>query len=239
MGKRIRAQKIGISKRRGPPSHRFKGAARHVPLKESRNDLVKGNVLDIIHDPGRDAPLAKVRFESGKTLMMIAPNHLMVGGTVSYGTGAELKEGSSMYLSDFPEGSLVYNVEANPGDGGKFGRTAGTSVRIVSHDTSATVVQLPSGRFKNLNPKCRASYGVVAGGGRHEKPFVKAGARWHAMKARGKIYPRVSGLNMNPCDHPFGGGGHPHIGKPKTVKRSAPPGRKVGSIAAKRKGRKR
>ena len=83
---------------------------------------------------------------------------------------------------------------------------------------------------------CRATIGVVAGGGRKEKPFVKAGKKYHAMKAKAIKWPRVRGVAMNAVDHPFGGGRHQHTGKPTTVSRRMPPGRKVGHIAARRTG---
>jgi len=101
-----------------------------------------------------------------------------------------------------------------------------------------TIVQLPSGKMKKLNPKCRAVIGIVAGGGRTEKPFCKAGKKFHRMKVRATKWPTSRGVAMNVVDHPFGGGGQQHCGRPKTVARGTPPGRKVGSIAARRTGRK-
>ena len=80
--------------------------------------------------------------------------------------------------------------------------------------------------------------GVLAGGGRKDKPFLKAGKKYHAFRTRGKQYPVVRGVAMNAVAHPHGGGGHQHVGKPYTVKRGASPGRKVGSVAARRTGRK-
>ena len=98
---------------------------------------------------------------------------------------------------------------------------------------------MPSGELKYLNPNCRASIGVVAGGGRKDKPFLKAGKKWHAYKAKGKKFMTVRGVAMNAVDHPHGGGNRQHPGRPTTVSRHAPAGRKVGSIAAKRTGLKR
>jgi len=100
------------------------------------------------------------------------------------------------------------------------------------------MVKLPSGATKLLKDACRATIGVVAGGGRIEKPFLKAGKKFHWMRAKGHKYPRVRGVAMNACSHPFGGGRHQHPGKPTTVSRHAPPGRKVGHIAARMTGRK-
>ena len=238
MGKTIRAQRIGKVGRKAT-GHRNKGAAEHIPLKESKNNLVKGKVTDLFHDPGRTAPMARVGYENGTKQNIIAANNLGIGDEVAYGINAPIKVGSTLYISDIPEGTLVYNVEATPGDNGKFGRSSGTFIRVATHDVKNTVVQMPSGSFKTLNSKCRATIGVVAGGGRKEKPWVKAGSKHYAKKARGRTDPWVCGVNMNPTDHPHGGGNHPHIGKPATVSRHTPPGRKVGSIAARRKGKKR
>ena len=83
-----------------------------------------------------------------------------------------------------------------------------------------------------------ATIGITAGGGRKDKPFIKAGKKHYAFRTRGKQYPIVRGVAMCAVNHPHGGGGHQHVGKPSTVKRGASPGRKVGSIAAKRTGRK-
>jgi large subunit ribosomal protein L2 len=133
----------------------------------------------------------------------------------------------------------VCNVERQPGDGGKFARASGVSAQLLTHDRKVAVVKLPSGEVKRLSPSCRATVGVVAGGGRPEKPFVKAGNKHHKMRARGTKWPRVRGVAMNAVDHPFGGGGRQHPGQPKSVSKNAPPGRKVGDIASKRTGRGR
>jgi large subunit ribosomal protein L2 len=98
---------------------------------------------------------------------------------------------------------------------------------------------MPSGAFKTVHNMCRANIGIVSGGGKHEKPFVKAGSKRFAKYAKGKMHSIVCGVNMNSCDHPFGGGRHPHTGKSRSVSRHAPPGRKVGAIASKRSGKKR
>ena len=89
-----------------------------------------------------------------------------------------------------------------------------------------------------MNPKCRATIGIIAGGGRVDRPFLKAGKKYHKMKTRAAKYPRVRGVAMNVIDHPFGGGNMQHPGRPTTVSRRAPPGRKVGQIAARRTGRR-
>ena len=109
----------------------------------------------------------------------------------------------------------------------------------MSLDEKKAMVQLPSGTLKAFNPKCRATIGIVAGGGRPEKPFVKAGTKYHLTKAKGQHWPIVRGSAMNAVSHPHGGGMHQSPGGPYTVKRNTPPGAKVGLIAARRTGRKK
>jgi len=158
------------------------------------------------------------------------------GDVIEAGESVELKPGNITTLKNIPEGVPVCNVEAQPGDGGKFARASGTFALVVSHEEDRVLVQMPSGQLKWFNPMCRAMVGVVAGGGRTDKPFVKAGKKYHKMKSKAAKWPRVRGVAMNAVDHPFGGGKHQHVGRPKTVSRNAPPGRKVGSIAARRTG---
>ena len=134
---------------------------------------------------------------------------------------------------------MINNIELIPGDGGRFARASGTFARIVGKTEEGVMVILPSKKQVTLNPGCKATIGVISGGGRREKPFVKAGKKWHAMRARGRLYPETSAVAMNAVDHPFGSGRGRHIGKPKTPKRNAPPGRKVGQVSARRTGMKR
>jgi large subunit ribosomal protein L2 len=161
-----------------------------------------------------------------------------VDQTIQCGISVPVEPGNTLVLAEIPEGIPVCNIESQPGDGGKFARASGMYGILIAHDVGKTVVQLPSGEMKWLNPKCRAIIGVVAGGGRTEKPFVKAGKKFHRMKVRATKWPKVRGVAMNVVDHPFGGGGQQHPGRPKTVSRGTPPGRKVGSIAARRTGRR-
>ena len=236
MGRRIQGQRRG---RGGPtfraPSHRYKADLQHKKAEE--RDTVSGEVVDIEHDPARSAPLAAVEFEDGDQRLVLAPEGIAVGDTLQVGVSAEIKPGNTLPLAEIPEGIPVCNVERQPGDGGKFARASGVSAQLLSHDRDVAVVKLPSGEVRRLRPDCRATIGVVAGGGRTEKPFVKAGNKYHKMRARGTKWPNVRGVAMNAVDHPFGGGGRQHPGKPKSVSRNAPPGRKVGDIASKRTGR--
>ena len=236
MGRRIQGQRRG---RGSPtfraPSHRYKADLEHK--KSEEQDTISGEIVGIEHDPARSAPLADVEFEDGDRRLVLAPEGITVGDTLQVGVSAEIKPGNTMPLAEIPEGVPICNVESQVGDGGKFARASGVSAQLMSHDRDVAVVQLPSGEVRRLPPECRATIGVVAGGGRTEKPFVKAGNKHHKMKARGTKYPRVRGVAMNAVDHPFGGGGRQHPGQPKSVSRDAPPGRKVGDIASKRTGR--
>lgn len=237
MGKRI------ISQRRGKgsstfraPSHKFKANLIH-PISEM-SDIV-GTIVDIEHDPSRSAPIIKVLFENGVSQYLLACEGISIGAKIVCSPSAEIKTGNILPIGKIPEGILVCNIERRPLDGGKFVRSSGTYGVIIAHEETRTSVQLSSGILKWLHPDCRAVIGVVAGGGRIEKPFLKAGKKYYKMKVRATRYPRVRGVAMNPRDHPFGGGNRQHPCRSTTVSRNAPPGAKVGHIAARRTGKQR
>jgi len=242
MGKRVGAQRKG----RGgsvyrSPSHRYKAGKDGIKYTQIRGDKnkEKARVSNLIHDPGRTAPVAEIEYLDGSKAMMIAPEGLQVNQELEIGVRALIKPGNMMPLSAIPEGTPIYNIEGQPGDGGKFVRAGGTSATVVSHGVK-TVVQLPSGQFKPFHPDCRATIGVIAGGGRKEKPIAKAGRKSKIARSRGRKYPKVSGVAMNPANHPHGGGSHQHVGRPSTVSKHAPPGQKVGRLSSKKKkGKKR
>ncbi|MEF8878902.1 MAG: 50S ribosomal protein L2 [Candidatus Thermoplasmatota archaeon] len=234
MGKRIITRRRGRQKGRFTvPSHRFKGRINYPNFEAD-----KGIISDIFHDPGHTAPLATVRFDSGEEIKIPAPEGAQVGEEINFTKKKQgQKKGNVLPIGKITEGAPVYNIELSPGDGGKLVRSGGTNAIVVSQSGKKTVVQLPSGKFKTLDSDCRATIGVAAGGGRKDKPFLKAGKKHIARKRRGRLFPKVRGIAMDPVDHPHGGGGHQHIGKSTTVRRSTPPGRKVGSISAKKTGR--
>jgi large subunit ribosomal protein L2 len=236
MGRRIQGQRRGRgSSTFRAPSHRYKADLQHRKVEDG--DVVAGTVVDIEHDPARSAPVAAVEFEDGDHRLVLAPEGVGVGDELQVGVSAEIAPGNTLPLAEIPEGVPVCNVESSPGDGGRFARASGVNATLLTHDRNVAVVKLPSGEMKRLDPQCRATIGVVAGGGRTDKPMVKAGNKYHKMKARGTKWPNVRGVAMNAVDHPFGGGGRQHPGKPKSISRNAPPGRKVGDIASKRTGR--
>jgi large subunit ribosomal protein L2 len=236
MGKRLIQQRRGrINTKFNAPSHRYKGKVKYsYDIKEN-----EGVVQDIIHDPGRTAPLVELKLKDDKKIISLAAEGMKVGDKILFSEKKkDVKVGNILPVGKIHEGAPIYNIEMKPGDGGKLVRAAGSNATIVSHDNNKTVIQLPSGRFKTIDSNCKATIGIVAGGGRKDKPFLKAGKKHHAYRTRGKQYPIVRGVAMCAVAHPHGGGGHQHVGKPSTVKRGASPGRNVGSIAAKRTGRK-
>jgi len=241
MGKRIITQRRG----RGTTtytsnSHRYKGKISLRPLDNNeKNGKVEGVVKELVHCPGHSAPLALIYYNTGENIFLSAPLGMKLNSHVESGKDAEIEIGNVLQLKNIPEGTMVYNVESMPGDGGKFVRCAGSFARVVSNLKDEVVVMLPSKKERKFNGECRAVIGIVAGGGIKDKPFIKAGKRYHLMKARGKLYPQTSGVAMNAVDHPFGSGRGRHIGKSRVAPRFAPPGRNVGLIRARRTGRKK
>ncbi|GIY22951.1 60S ribosomal protein L8 [Caerostris extrusa] len=150
-----------------------------------------------------------------------------------------LQVGNVLPVGSMPEGTIICNLEEKSGDRGRLARGSGNYATVISHnpDSKKTRVKLPSGSKKVLPSSNRAMVGIVAGGGRIDKPILKAGRAYHKYKAKRNSWPKVRGVAMNPVEHPHGGGNHQHIGKASTVRRDASAGRKVGLIAARRTGR--
>ncbi len=234
MGKRTRSQRRGSSPKNRVRSHRFPGRSQ-VPRIEG--EVV--TVVDLIHSPVHTAPLARVKMDSGEDFHIVATEGMGVGQKIAIGDNVSLRPGNITTLGNIPEGTPISNVEARPGDGGKIARSGGNSAVVESNMGDIVRVRLPSGRMKELNANCRASIGVLGGHGRTDKPMMKAGSAHYRAKARGKLYPSVSGVAMNPVDHPHGGGNHQAVHGPNSVPRTAPPGQKVGHIAPSRTGRGR
>ncbi|MFT4343186.1 MAG: 50S ribosomal protein L2 [Candidatus Woesearchaeota archaeon] len=238
MGKRIIQQARGKgSPTYRSPSFRFVGKPIHPSYK-----VTEGVVEHLVHCPGHTAPLAHVVYNDLSHGLVIAAEGMIVGEKVCANAAENLDTiavGSVSPLGLIPEGTMIHNIEQVPGDGGKFVRASGTFAKIVAKKDSLVTVQLPSKKTKEFNAKCRASVGVIAGGGRTEKPLLKAGNRAHKMRSRNKLYPRASAASMNAVDHPFGNKRSSRKSKARPISRNAPPGRKVGSVAARRMGRKK
>lgn len=185
-------------------------------------------VEDIIRHNLIDAPLAQIRYPDNSVGYIIAAEGMTVGASL---------DRSIQSLGKIKEGTQIFGIETAPHSGPKLVRSPGVAATLMSKTKKQAVVQLPSKKTKVLHLNCRATVGVPAGDGRTEKPMVKAGSKWHAMHARGKLYPRTSGKRMNIVDHPFGGSGHGTVRKP--VSRHAPPGRKIGNVSPRKTGKKK
>ena len=235
MGKRTRSQRKGSSPRYRVASHRFPGSNNMPRVKD-----VGGEVTELVHSPVHTAPLARVKLPDGQTNLVVATEGISIGSTVAIGDNVALRPGNITSISNIPEGTAINNLELRPGDGGKIARTAGNSATIEAHLEGGKVrVRLPSGVSKDMTGNCRATIGVLAGHGRGEMPLRTAGAAPYKANARGKVSPHVSGVAMNPVDHPHGGGNHQAVHGPSSVARGTPPGAKVGNIAPSRTGRGR
>jgi large subunit ribosomal protein L2 len=167
MAHRITSQNRG---RGGPtyraPSHRYKAELRHAGTNVAP---VSGHVVDIEHDPARHAPIALARLEDGRKVYMLATEGLGVGDAVSWGPGAEVKNGNTLPLREIPVGAYVCNIEARPNDGGKFVRSGGVQALVIGKAEDGRVgVRMPSGKNKWFSGACLATVGIVAGGGRSE-----------------------------------------------------------------------
>jgi large subunit ribosomal protein L2 len=237
MGKRILVQRRGKGGKQFRANAIDKIAPIGYPLYKI-DEQHTGVVEDIVHEPGRYAPLARIRIDDGRYCYIPALQRMHVNSVVTF-NAKEVKPMSVLKLEDIPDGTTVCLVERNMGDGGKLVRAGGSSAIVFSHSGDRVTLRMPSGKFITLDGKCRAMVGSIAGGGRVEKPFLKAGAKWYAMRARGRKWPLVRGVAMATPFHPHGGGRHQHPGKQTSVSRLAPPGRKVGNIAPRKTGRAR
>ncbi len=237
MGKNLIQQKRGKgSSVYRAPSFRYYADAKYKPVHSGES--FEMTIKDLVHSPGHSAPLAEL-VSGDKKWTVIAVEGLKVGDTVNVGYSSDIKNGSIVPLKNIPEGTIVSNIELKPGDGGKLVRASGTFARVVMKSGDYVTVQLPSKKKKVFNGNCLATVGTVAGFGRTQKPFLKAGRRYFKMKAKNKLYPRVHGTSMNAVDHPFGGSSSAHKGRPTIAPRNAPPGKKVGKIRPRRTGRRK
>jgi large subunit ribosomal protein L2 len=240
VGKRIRVQRRG----RGSSTFRSSTHKRMAPVhypsmsKKEREGVIHGQVLNIVHEPGRGSPLASVKLETGEIYHTVIPEGVYEGQPTQIGSKASVDIGNVLPLGEVPEGTMVCNIELSPGDGGKIARSSGSYATVVAHTPEGTMVKLPSGKTRYINDLCRATVGVISGAGRVDKPFLKAGAKFHLMKAKGHMYPRTRGVAMIAAAHPYGSSKR-GARKVTTVSRHAPPGKKVGLIAARSTGKRK
>jgi len=171
-------------------------------------------VVALEHDPYRTAFLMLLEYENGDKRYRIAPDKIKVGDTVICSKKAEIKVGNRMQVSNIPVGTLIYNIELIPGQGGKMIRSAGSSAKVLANEGKYTNLEMPSGEVRRVFQKCFATIGSVS---YPEWKYVNVGKA--GIKRLKGIRPRVRGSAMNPCDHPHGGGeGRSGIGMkhPKT-----------------------
>ena len=232
MGKRIISQARG----KGSLSYRVRKKAFQYKIKYPSVNEGEAEVLAIIHSAGHTAPL--MRLKVGKEIFYNpAFNGAYVGQKVKLGGAQEF--GSIIMLKEAPIAAQVYNIENNPGDGGKMIRTSGSSAAVNKiYDHNKIGLLMPSKKEIIISGDCRVTLGVIAGDGRLLKPFMTAGKMHYKMKTRNKLWPRTSAVKMNAIDHPFGSGRGKRI-KPKIAKRNAPAGARVGHIRPRRTGRRK
>mmetsp|Transcript_3436 Transcript_3436/g.4839 ORF Transcript_3436/g.4839 Transcript_3436/m.4839 type:complete len:258 (+) Transcript_3436:53-826(+) len=247
MGKVIRGQRKGKGGIFRSHTNLRKGKAQLRPLDYAeKKGYIKGVIKDIIHESGRGAPLAKIAFKNPyrfkKDIMLVCAAEGMYSGMFIYcGKKATLTIGNILPLGQMPEGTVCCNIEQYAGDRGKLVKCSGDYAVIISHDEDkgTTRFRLPSGAKKTVSSLCRGMVGIIAGGGRTDKPMLKAGAAFHKYRVKRNEWPKVRGVAMNPVEHPHGGGNHQHIGHPSTTSRICSAGKKCGLIAARRTGRLR
>ena len=173
MGKSLIQQKRGKgSPRYRAPSFRYKGKASFNRVEEGK--IISAYITDITHSRGHSAPLMELKYSNGQTGLLQSPEGIKTGEEIVIGENAELRIGNILPLKNIPEGTSIYNIESNPGDGGKFVRSSGAFAKIITKMEGGIVVELPSSKRRTFLPECRAAIGVVAGAGRTEKPFLKA-----------------------------------------------------------------
>ncbi|MEE4176167.1 MAG: 50S ribosomal protein L2 [Bacteroides sp.] len=186
---------------------------RIVDFKREK-DGVPATVKSIEYDPNRSARIALLFYADGEKRYIIAPNGLKVGQTVMSGEKATPDIGNTLFLRDVPLGSIVHNIELNPGQGGKMARSAGTYAQLMSREGKYAILKLPSGESRMVLITCRATIGSTSNPDHMHEVSGKAGRnRWLGRR------PRTRGVAMNPVDHPMGGGegrasgGHPRSRK--------------------------
>ncbi len=206
--------KKGGRNNRGRMTTRHQGGGhkrryRRIDFKRNK-DGVPAKVATIEYDPNRSSRIALLHYADGEKRYILAPQRLSVGDTVMSGSGADIKPGNALPLSDIPTGTVVHAIEMQPGKGAAMARSAGTSAQLMAKEGNYAILRMPSTEMRKVLLTCRATVGAV-GNPEHEGITLgKAGrARWKGVR------PTVRGTVMNPVDHPHGGG----EGKNKTAGR--------------------
>ena len=173
---------------------------RVIDFKRNK-DNIPAKVASIEYDPNRSAYIALLNYADGEKRYILAPIGLAVGDIVESGENAEIKAGNALPLTKIPVGSIVHNIEFNPGRGGRIARSAGISAQFMALEGGYATLRMPSGEMRKVPESCRATIGQV-GNPEHEITSIgKAGVKRHMG-----VRPTVRGSAMNPVDHPHGGG---------------------------------
>ena len=166
-----------------------------------KKDGMEATVIGIEYDPNRTANIALIQYEDGVKSYILAPQGLKDGDKVISGKSADIKPGNCMEINSIPVGTLIHNIELNPGQGGKFVKAAGQSAQLMAKEGKYAHVRLPSGEMRLILANCRATIGVIGNSEYSNVKLGKAGRKRHLG-----IRPTVRGSAMNPVDHPHGGG---------------------------------
>jgi large subunit ribosomal protein L2 len=183
--------------------HRGGGAKRlyrKVDFKR-RKDGIPAKVAAIEYDPNRTAYIALLHYADGVKSYILAPQRLQVGATVMSGPAAEIAVGNCLPLANMPTGTVVHNVELEPGRGGQLGRSAGVSIQLMAKEGGMATLRLPSGEMRLVRAECRATVGTIGNADHQNVKVGKAGRKRHMG-----VRPQTRGTAMNPVDHPHGGG---------------------------------
>ena len=166
-----------------------------------KKDGIEAEVLGIEYDPNRSANIALIQYTDGEKAYILAPEGLKDGDKVVSGKAVDIKPGNCMEINSIPVGTLIHNIELNPGQGGKLVKAAGQSAQLMAKEGKYAHVRLPSGEMRLVLANCRATIGVIGNSEHANVKLGKAGRKRH-MGWR----PEVRGSAMNPVDHPHGGG---------------------------------
>lgn len=180
---------------------------------------MEATVISVEYDPNRTAFIALVQYKDGEKRYILSPQGLTVGAKLISGIDVDPEIGNSLPLKNIPLGTMVHNIEMQPGQGGKFARSAGSSAQLTNKEERYAILKMPSGELRKILINCFATVGVVGNSDHSLQKMGKAGRnRWRGIR------PRTRGVAMNPVDHPMGGGegkasgGHPRSRKGKYAK---------------------
>lgn len=191
---------------------RVKRLYRIIDFKRDK-DGIPARVASIEYDPNRSANIALLNYADGEKRYILAPLGLKVGDEVQSGPDADIKVGNALPLANIPVGSVIHNIELQPGKGGQLARSAAASAQLMAKEDKYAHVRLPSGEVRLIHINCRATIGQVGNVDHENISLGKAGrSRWLGRR------PHVRGVVMNPVDHPHGGGeGKAPIGHPSPL----------------------